>query len=399
MVYSVCVVDVVTINHYSLLYTAVRRIDFYYQHLRADSRRGNIVRMTKQLHVHSGTVANSASKRIVHNGSEHVVVPVVMIVDGVLNGALVTHEEYGRNVQAWNDKPVTVPHPTDGMGGFISAGSPDVISSMCVGRVYNAKVDGDKLVAELWLDTAQAERVGRSDLLAALESGALSEVSTGYFSYREDAQGEHNGKPYLYIDRDIMPDHLAILPNEVGACSVQDGCGTRPNVFKRLAELFGLRSNHQEERTMCTKKDQVDKLVGNAKLSPEQIELLMGMDPEQLAMVQALAGTLGQAAPAVAEETEEEEAPNIEEMVSNAVAKALAANSRAGRIASIVSNSANVLSESTLKAMSDDDFAKYEASIRPVDYSGAGGFVSNTGDAANAASMPIPPKALTGARK
>lgn len=150
---------------------------------------------------------------------------------------------------------------------------------------------------------------------------------------------------------------------------------------------------------MCTKKDQVDKLVGNAKLSPEQIELLMAMDPEQLAMVQALAGTLGQAAPAVAEEVEEEEAPNIEEMVANAVAKALAANSRAGRIASIVSNSANVLSETTLKAMSDEDFAKYEASIRPVDYSGAGGFVSNTGDAANTASMPIPPKALTGARK
>lgn len=357
--------------------------------------------MTKQLHVHSGTVANSASKRIVHNGVEHVVVPVVMIVDGVLNGALVTHEEYGRNVQAWNDRPVTVPHPTDGAGGFISAGSPDVIARMSIGRLYNAKVEGNKLTAELWLDTAQAERVGWTELLAALESGALFEVSTGYFSYREDAQGEFNGKPYLHIDRDIMPDHLAILPNEIGACSVQDGCGTRPNVFKRLAELFGLRSNHQEERTMCTKKDQVDKLVGNAKLSPEQIELLMAMDPEQLAMVQALAGTLGQAAPAPAPEAaEEDEAkPDIEEMVANAVAKALAANSRAGRIASIVSNSANVLSESTLKAMSDEDFAKYEASIRPVDYSGAGGFVSNTGDAANTASMPIPPKALTGARK
>ncbi len=378
-------------------------MDFYYTHLRADSLRGNIVRMTNTLQVHAGVIAHTAARRLVHNGVDHVVVPVVMIVDGVLNGALVTHEEYGRNVQAWNDKPVTVPHPTDGMGGFISAGSPDVISTMCVGRVYNAKVDGDKLVAELWLDTAQAERVGRSDLLAALESGALSEVSTGYFSYREDAQGEFNGKPYLHIDRDIMPDHLAILPNEIGACSVDDGCGTRPNVFKRLAELFGLRSNHQEERTMCTKKDQVDKLVGNAKLSPEQIELLMGMDPEQLAMVQAIAGALSQAAPAAAEESEEEEMPAVDmaavaNMINEGIAKALAANSRAGRIATVVANSANVLSESTLKAMSDEDFAKYEASIRPVDYSGAGGFVSNTNSDATVTPL-VPPRAMTGARK
>ena len=359
--------------------------------------------MTQILQTMKGVVAHTASKRIVHNGVDHVVVPVVMIVDGVLNGALVTHEEYGRNVQAWNDKPVTVPHPTDGAGGFISAGSPDVIARMSIGRVYNAKVDGDKLVAELWLDTAQAERVGRSELLAALESGALSEVSTGYFSYREDAQGEHNGKPYLYVDRDIMPDHLAILPNEVGACSVTDGCGTRPSVFKRLTDFFTLRSNHQQEkRTMCT-KTQVEALVGNAKLSPEQLDLLMKMDPEQLGMMQAIAGALSQAAPAAAEESEEEDMPAVDmaavaNMINEGIAKALAANSRAGRIATVVANSANVLSESTLKAMSDEDFAKYEASIRPVDYSGAGGFVSNTNSDATVTPL-VPPRAMTGARK
>lgn len=152
---------------------------------------------------------------------------------------------------------------------------------------------------------------------------------------------------------------------------------------------------------MC-KKTQVEALVGNAKLSPEQIELLMGMDPEQLAMVQALAGTLGQAAPAAAEETEEDEMPPVDmkaiaNMLDERIAKALAANSRADRIAKVVANGANVLSADTLKAMSDADFSKYEASIRPVDYSGAGGFVTNSGDAV---STPlVPPRAMTGARK
>lgn len=331
------------------------------------------------LRVCKATLKTNEIRQVVHNGSDHVIVPVVMIVDGVLNGALVTHEEYGLLVEAWNDKPVTISHPQVN-GEFVSAGSPDIIEKSSIGRVYNAHVEGDKLVGELWLDSSKADRIGRQELLAVLKAGEVVEVSTGYFSAREDKQGEFKGKPYVYIDRDIVPDHLALLPAEVGACSVQDGCGTRqPNVFTKIAQAFGFRANHtEEEHRMCTKSQMVEKLVGNAKLSPEQIDMLMGLDPEQLAMMQAIAGALSTAVPAEVVDMEDEVKPDMEEMVANAVAKALAANANTSIIDRIVANEANVFTKEVLKAMSAEELEKYEQSIRPVDYSGAGAPVVNS---------------------
>lgn len=346
------------------------------------------------LHTCKATIQTNEIRRLAHNGAEHVVVPVVMIVDGVMNGALVTHEEYGKLVETWNDKPVTIGHPQVN-GEHVSAGSPDIIEKSSMGRIYNARVDGDKLIGEIWVDAAKADRIGRTELLAALESGNTVEVSTGYFSAAEDKQGEHNGKMYTCIHRDLVPDHLAVLPNEIGACSVADGCGTRPNVFTRIAQAFGMRAHTNEERTMCTKKDQVEKLVGNAKLSAEQLELLMGMDEEQLAMLQAIAGGMQVAAPTPEPETAEmEDKPDLEEMVANAVAKV----TKAPVIERIKSNSANVLDDATLNAMSADQLGKYEQSIRPVDYSGAGGTVNTNSTSGNAPLVPRKLVSVKGAK-
>jgi hypothetical protein len=46
------------------------------------------------------------------------------------------------------------------------------------------------------------------------------------WSLEEDKEGFFNGKEYKKIWRNIVPDHLAVLPiGSQGACSVQDGCG------------------------------------------------------------------------------------------------------------------------------------------------------------------------------
>lgn len=311
--------------------------------------------------------------------------PVVMIVDGVLNDALVTHEEYGKLPEAWNDRPVVVYHPQVN-GEHVSAGSPDIIEKSGIGRVYNVRVEKGQLVGEIWADPEQAARIGRTELLNALESDVVVEVSTGYFSSREDTQGEYNGKPYVHIDRDIIPDHLALLPAEVGACSVADGCGTRPpNIFQKLAQVFGLRSNTTGDTAMCTKEQMVGKLNANKKLSAEQIATLMEMDEEQLGIMQSIAGALGQAPTAQAEEVPEEGEPKgmTANQVQELIQQALAANSNQGVVARIIANEANVLSEAALKAMSKEDLDKYEQSLRPADYSGQGVHVNTTSDDEN----------------
>lgn len=42
-------------------------------------------------------------------------------------------------------------------------------------------------------------------------------------------QGELNGRGYKTIHRNLLPDHIAILTKEIGACSVKDGCGLNRN--------------------------------------------------------------------------------------------------------------------------------------------------------------------------
>jgi hypothetical protein len=53
------------------------------------------------------------------------------------------------------------------------------------------------------------------------------DVSTGlYPNIDESAVGTHNGERYTGTVTEIYPDHLALLPNEQGACSKEKGCGT-----------------------------------------------------------------------------------------------------------------------------------------------------------------------------
>ena len=80
-------------------------------------------------------------KLVVHQEKAHLVVPVVMMVEGVHNGSQgpLLHEitELGKFPESWNGRPVVIYHPEDEDGNPISANSPEVIDKVTVGRVYN----------------------------------------------------------------------------------------------------------------------------------------------------------------------------------------------------------------------------------------------------------------------
>ena len=163
------------------------------------------------------------------NGSDHLVVPVVMMVEGVHSGSrgamLYTAEELSRAPTHWNGVPVTINHPQNQQGGAISANSPDVF---VIGRVYNAYMDGDKLKAEAWVDVSLANKTGE-DIVGYLTAQRPLDVSVGNYSEELEEEGDFNGEHYIGIAQNIRPDHLALLPGGVGACSWDDGCGIRTN--------------------------------------------------------------------------------------------------------------------------------------------------------------------------
>ncbi|MEE9356514.1 MAG: hypothetical protein V3U75_13065 [Methylococcaceae bacterium] len=169
-----------------------------------------------------------------HQGRWHLVVPVVMLKDGVHDGShgplLHLSEEYGRIPGSWDGIPVVVQHPKDSAGNYISANSPQIIDLKAVGRVYHTLCDG-ALKAEAWIDEEKIKKVSPLALAYIQQQRPLN-VSTGLNSDYDSTPGKWNGEDYIAIARNHRPDHLALLPGGTGACSWDDGCGIRANEEK-----------------------------------------------------------------------------------------------------------------------------------------------------------------------
>lgn len=165
------------------------------------------------------------TRRTIYENEDTIVVPLVMLREAVVNGAYVAANEL--IAESWNGVPVTIQHPFEN-GEFVSANDPVVLAKALIGRIFNASVTDAKLKAEAWINVAKAESIF-AGIIDWLESGQPMDVSTGYFSRFEKTSGVYNGKNYKLAHHDIKPDHLALLPNETGACSWADGCGVRTN--------------------------------------------------------------------------------------------------------------------------------------------------------------------------
>ncbi len=169
-------------------------------------------------------------------GREYLVAPVSMIVEGVLAGSqgpvLYESAEIVKSVPAWNHKPITVGHPETN-GTKVSGCTQTALETVGLGIILNArwKPQTKKLVAEAWFDKSRFAVVPGGDRIeAALLSNTKLEVSTGLFVDRVPVQnGQHNGKSYDAKAVNYAPDHLAILLDEPGACSIADGAGLLVN--------------------------------------------------------------------------------------------------------------------------------------------------------------------------
>lgn len=176
------------------------------------------------------------ARRVTKWGREWYVAPATLVVPGVLNGSqgplYYPPEEISNNVLAWNGTPLVVYHPTRN-GVPVSGRDMDVWEESGVGWIHNA-VYNDKLVAEAWFDIALTKSVDSRlaenvRILPRLEAGKPIELSTGLFTdnvVAPEGYKDHRGQPYNgLIARNYRPDHVAVLPDQKGACSIDDGCG------------------------------------------------------------------------------------------------------------------------------------------------------------------------------
>lgn len=193
-------------------------------------------------------------------GREHVVVPMVMMVEGVHDGSsgpiYYPWDELSKTPQIWNQKPVVVYHPSG------SACDPDVVNNRKIGVIMNTKADAKnkRLPAEAWLERSRADVVDKR-IFGAIDKNEMMELSTGLFVDAEITPGEWNGEEYGAIARNHRADHLALLPDKIGACSMKDGAGLLRNelrkgkmpgnvMMKRILNLFGLTDNEMSHENI-----------------------------------------------------------------------------------------------------------------------------------------------------
>jgi len=183
--------------------------------------------------------------------------PAVLIVCGVLNDGLIVEEALIPD--AWEFIPVTIGHPRDVAGLPLSAQDPAVLEQFCIGHLsqcrlgtgYRAGHAVRSLQADIWLDTTRVEALGGEALQAyeMLQRQEPLEVSTGFFSVGVQQAGVFLGTPYAEIHTVIEPDHLALLPNSLGACSWSSeggGCGA-PRLHHDATQACGC-----DDPTHCT---------------------------------------------------------------------------------------------------------------------------------------------------
>jgi hypothetical protein len=184
-------------------------------------------------------------------GRDFLVVPMVILTEGVHRGSdgplYYPKEELAKTPAVWNHKPIVVYHPEmNGVG--ISACDPVVITNRKVGVMMNTKFENGRLKSEAWIEAPRANLVDPR-IMAAIETNQMMEVSTGVFVDHDPTEGTWGAEEYQAIARNYRPDHLALLPDQIGACSIKDGAGLLRNVsadrkakmevaFKKMMEGF-----------------------------------------------------------------------------------------------------------------------------------------------------------------
>lgn len=179
---------------------------------------------------------NSSSKisKETIDGKEHFIVrDVVPVVDDVvMNGGLYPKSEIDKSYLSINGNLMPLGHPKVG-SNFVSANDPKAINEYYGGAwAENVRKDSDKVLLDAYVDIefASNHKKGKQ-LIERLESMMNGEnvdpihVSTGLLLNKSYQSGKSKGKAFNWVASNMQFDHVAILLNEQGAATPDEGVG------------------------------------------------------------------------------------------------------------------------------------------------------------------------------
>lgn len=198
-----------------------------------------------QVRVNIRTLANSAAiRREKRNGRDVIIVPSATLPDDVvMNDILYPAAEIAKSFKSLERTPAPLGHPSVN-GKFLSARDPEGLNQGWIGAWNeNVRQEKGRVLLDKVIDVAVANQSeGGKRVLSAIEAGGAVHTSTGLLAIMDAANGD---VPYKFTARDIEFDHDAILLDEEGAATPDQGVGMMVNSAGK--EIQVVNSVFQEE--------------------------------------------------------------------------------------------------------------------------------------------------------
>ncbi|EDK8480234.1 DUF2213 domain-containing protein [Salmonella enterica subsp. enterica] len=198
------------------------------------------------IHVKSLAINASNISTTTINGQEHYVIrgAVPIVDDIVMNGGLYPAEEINNSYQTMERKLMPIGHPMVN-GKYVSANDPQALNDYYAGAwAQNVSKSGDKTVNDVYVNKAVAETkpdgkrlIARLDEMIAGTNSEPIHLSTGLLLNKEQKSGESKGKKYSWVAHNMQFDHIAILLDEPGAGTPEEGVGIFVNADGQEGEV------------------------------------------------------------------------------------------------------------------------------------------------------------------
>ncbi|EPV8684096.1 DUF2213 domain-containing protein [Enterobacter hormaechei] len=198
------------------------------------------------IHVKSLAINASNISTTTINGQEHYVIrgAVPIVDDIVMNGGLYPAEEINNSYQTMERKLMPIGHPMVN-GKYVSANDPQALNDYYAGAwAQNVSKAGGETVHDVYVNKSVAESkpdgqrlISRLDQMIAGTNIEPIHLSTGLLLNKEQKAGESKGKKYTWIARNMQFDHIAILLDEPGAGTPEEGVGMFVNADGQEGEV------------------------------------------------------------------------------------------------------------------------------------------------------------------
>ncbi|MCK6978862.1 DUF2213 domain-containing protein [Enterobacter roggenkampii] len=198
------------------------------------------------IHVKSLAINASNISTTTINGQEHYVIrgAVPIVDDIVMNGGLYPAEEINNSYQTMERKLMPLGHPMVN-GKYVSANDPQAVNDYYAGAwAQNVSKASDKVVMDVYVNKAVAETkpdgkrlIQRLDDMITGNNAEPIHVSTGLLLNKEQKAGESKGKKHSWVAHNMQFDHIAILLDEPGAGTPEEGVGMFVNADGQEGEV------------------------------------------------------------------------------------------------------------------------------------------------------------------